>query len=467
MQRKVLIIGRPLSAHVIAILLGLSAFLLSLAPCFRMIDEPVGDEQRFVVPSMTFLLAHHRPPVYLYSNTYMAPIQETLAAPVFFFFGERIRIWRILGALFVGLASGFVFLHLSTIYDAPIALATGLLFAAPNMAVLGLRVGLPGYPLGLIACVGLMASLTSRWPRTAFLSGLFAGLLHYVFPVVAPGLIVYVAVWVWYWLDASSPLRGRPLPPLLWALLVSSIVSMSPGTYFYLTRGALPGDHVRRLGLAVGMLFLVGALVVISRSIGGRSAFFVARRLVSLGAGFGLIWMTHTQLYQALDKPILAAHHVEMNTASTYRLREYTEWPRMAELTVSRILPVATSPIGPEALNSAYSKPVPADVPLLLVGLVVLAVGGVGLRVLCQSVKWDANSVSKLIYPAASLLALILMMPSWRLNSDYSVRYLIPTLPGLWVPICLGFERLAGPKSVIPIAMVLVALAVARDFFPG
>jgi hypothetical protein len=65
------------------------------------------------------------------------------------------------------------------------------------------------------------------------------------------------------------------------------------------------------------------------------------------------------------------------------------------------------------------------------------------------------------------LLALILMMPSWRLNSDYSVRYLIPTLPGLWVLICLGFERLAGPKSVIPIAMVLVALAVARDFFPG
>ncbi len=451
---------------IIAILLGLFAFLLSLVPCFRGSDQPVGDERRFVVTSMTFLRENHRPPVYLYSNTYMAPIQESLAAPLYFMLGERILIWKLLGALFVGLASSCVFLHLRVIYDVRIALAATLLFAAPNRVVLNIRTLSPGYPLGLVLCVVLMVSLTRRSPHAPLLCGLLAGLLHYAFPVMAPYLIVYFVASGLYWSGAWVAARSASLPFSFFVLLVSSAVALAPATYFYFTRGRFPRDEVRCVGLAVGILTLIGASVVLSRAIGLRRALFAAKKMGLLSAGFVLVWMTHNALYRTFDQPVLTARKVEMYAGSIYRLRSYGEWPKMAWLTLTRVLPIAASPIvaDHEHLIPTYDHQfAPLDLPLIFAGLVVMGIGAVGVHALLRGVKWDLHTAPKLFYPAATILVIVLMMPSWQVNSDHSVRYIIPTLPGLWVLICLGVERLAGQKSVLPFAIMVTALAVTRD----
>jgi hypothetical protein len=429
---------------IVAILLGIFAFLLSLVPGFRGSNQPVGDERRFVVPSITFLRENHRPPVYLYSNTYMAPIQETLVAPLYFWLGERILI--------------------------RIALAAALLFAAPNRAVLNIRTLSPGYPLGLLLCVVLMVSLTRRSPHAAFLRGLLAGLLHYAFPVLAPYLIVYFLASGFYWLADSGAERPVSLPFSFYVLLVSFAIALAPGTYFYFTRGYLPGDQVRCVGLAAGMLMLAGASVMISRAIGVPRALFVAKRMVLLSAGFMLVWTTHNAFYKTFDQPVMTAHKVEMYAGSIYRLRSYGEWPKMAWLTMARVLPIAASPIvaDHEDLIPFYDQGVvPANLPLMFAGLFVLAIGAAGLQKLLRSEKWDPQTLPKLFYPAATVVLLVLMMPSWQVNSDHSVRYVIPTLPGLWVLVCLGVERLAGSRSVLPFAILVTALAVARDIIPS
>src|SRR5258708_35297577 len=143
----------------------------------------------------------------------------------------------------------------------------------------------------------------------------------------------------------------------------------------------------------------------------------------------------------------MIARKVKMNTASTYYLRSYGVWPKMAWLTVTRILPIAASPIvaNPARLVATYDNgPVPSDLPLILEGFALLGIGAAGFTGLLQIKKWDWHTLTKFFYPVATILIFVLMIPSWRVNSDYSVRYIIPMLPGLWVFVCLGVERLAG-----------------------
>ena len=452
----------------LAVLVSAIALLGSVPACYRSNRSPFQDEQRCSIPSMQFLHDHGRPLVYLYSNSYMAPVQESLATGPYYLSGEDIFVFRALGVLLVALASGALFLHLASVYDRKMALAVAILVAVPNSVLVTNRLFSPGYPLGMLACVALLASLTSNTPRHYFLKGALAGFLHYIFPVMAPFLLLYFGVLCAFAADDAGFFGTRWKRSYL-AGIALSLAALFPAVYFYLTRGSIATDPMRAASLVLGLggLGLMVVLLVTSR-IGVRRSGALALRIGTLVAGFVVVWSAHVYLFHKFDEPVLALRQVEMNAGSTYRLQSFPEWPRQALLSVDRMLPLAASPVVLGDLIVSYQTKVATSLPYLIIGLlVVFGMAAGSMNLLAFDWRNWRREIIRLLYPGAFLLSFVLLIPSWRLFSDYSVRYLIPTLPGLWILLIFGAERFLSRNALLALACLYAVVASGAWLFRG
>jgi hypothetical protein len=452
----------PLSKYrslFLGIAIGSVAALFSLLEYSRAISSADSDENHFSARSMQFMHDHGRPLVYLYSNAYMAPFQEILATAPYFYFQERILVLRALGAVFIGLSCALLFVHLNSIYGWRLALAVAVLVALPNGADQGMRLFLPGYPVGLLACVVLFASLTCNIPRHYLLKGMLAGGLHYIFPVLAPYVVIYMAVLCAFAADDAGLFAERwRLSYLAW--VIEPCLMILPPIYFYFTTGSFPADVDLVALLVVGSVGLASAILFfVIRRIGLRRTRALSLRLGLLAAGFVVIAVSHVYLFHKFDEPFMTAHHVELNRGNVYRLEPYPAWPRQTFLAVSRILPIAASPIIHGSLIASDQTQIVSKLPYVPIGLLV-AIGIIaGATNLCRSASHEwRDAMPRVLYPAAFLLTFLIMIPSRQLNVEYSVRYILPALPGMWLLLCFASERFVRSRSMLAIVFAYVAV---------
>jgi hypothetical protein len=391
----------------------------------------------------------------------MAPLQESLAASLYYRSGENILSFREIGVLFVGLYSAALFFLLASTYSRHLAIAVAILTALPGAALVCMRGFLPGYPVGMLASVLLVSALRFDFPRHHLLKGILAGFLHYLFPVLAPFLIVYIGVTCALAADEAGFFSAAWNPGPAFVMGFYSLFA-SPGVYFYLTRGRLPSDWrlasalLAAIGLCASILFLFVYRVPPSR----RAA--LAVRIAILVVGFLSIWSAHNFLFDRVDAPIMSARHVNLNAASTYRLQPWPVWPRQASITVERILPLAALPVVPRSLLASYQQEIVPSAGYLFIGTLIVVGIVLGCIQMFQSVRSNwRTAMPRIIYPLGFVLSVLLLIPSWRLNSDYCVRYLMPALPGLWVLVLTPMESFIGKKGIVALALTCGGIACA------
>ena len=235
------------------------------------------------------------------------------------------------------------------------------------------------------------------------------------------------------------------------AAIAFGMVPLLPGVYFDLTRGALPRG-ARLVGMVIGFVWLcAGLLFLLVSRIGLNRTIQVGFGVAAWVIPFLCVTAAHTYVFHKVDEPVLTASHVDLNHGNQYRLQSIGSWPRQAFITVNRTLPMVVSPVflrkdfGPD-----YDRPMAKSVPHLILGTMVLAAIIFGSWQLFRELKRDwRGEWPRMLYPAGFLLCFVLMVPSWRLNSDLCIRYIVSTLPGFWIVVIFGIQRFVKEKILI------------------
>ncbi|MGV3531231.1 MAG: hypothetical protein ACO1QR_02600 [Chthoniobacteraceae bacterium] len=136
--------------------------------------------------------------------------------------------------------------------------------------------------------------------------------------------------------------------------------------------------------------------------------------------------------YRHVEKPRLAATGAPEYDEAAYTWKHAHEWPTQARIVLEGMLPAFL--IGRETQLEHDPK---AKWPWTWEGalsVAFLAALGVGLRRKARVHGWRTTFGERdFVLIAPFFLTLAVMLPSWLLFSDYSFRYLLPFLPGLYL----------------------------------
>ena len=418
-RRHLEIIGLPLLFFALALSYGLPS---ALAP-----RPPHGDEVRFVLPTIRFTLEHGRPPVYLCPSSYMAPVQESLAAG--FSNNEQTLIpYRVLGAIFTAAAAGLVFIYFRSILEFKAALVCSIWSAA----LLELNFGrdLPGYPVGIATLLGFLILALSRWSERPVLMGASAGLLYYIFPVSGPLLIAYVLLKA----DLRGLMNGRR-PPVV--LAISAVACLLPFTYLKLTGHASLSTTATVLA-AFGVI-LAATAAIFAVVTGAKER--VSRNRLTWWALFGTVFVAialsaHLAFVYS-DRQLMLREFGAIYRGSDYVLRAWTQWPFDAYNLFFRVVPMALIPALRPTREAYAPGSLQGDWRSFAAGVLLTVCFIAGSVRLLRSRRLAPSAWT---YPVGAFLMMALMLPSWRLVGDYSARYLYPFAPAL-VLIVVGGAR--------------------------
>ncbi|MEQ1948436.1 MAG: hypothetical protein ABL995_14690 [Bryobacteraceae bacterium] len=420
---------------VTAVLVGVLAVAF-LQPLALNSVTPTGDTERFVVSTINFVHEVGRPPVYLTGNAYMAPILEVVAAFTATNLENCMRTFAVLEVGFIGASAAMLFLNIEHLYGFAFAVACGVLYALPATGAAERRF-LPGYPFGLFLTSAYLAFAGRPTSRSPLFGGLWGGIVDYVYPVALPYVVVLCAAEIVRQLSETKDLW-------LWrrvaAVLGTGLIAATPGAYYYLQRGSVDTPVFRGLLVVAAVMVIVALWMALGLST-RPNTLPTMRWAVEFSSAFAIIHVMHRIAFRALDLPLLTTRGVPINRGNDYHFLSYPEWPYQLVRLMLRVVPVGTFPAVSTPLLAKYNTHSfdfdPVLYTLGLVSLSLIFVGSWKLFRECHAGGWQ----EKYVYPVSSLVTLVVLFPSVQLYSDYSVRYLAPFLPGLWITMLYALRK--------------------------
>jgi hypothetical protein len=369
---------------------------------------------------------------------YMGTVQEYAMAGLMMLMGVNEMSLRLPAALFFAAAVFITHNTISREISREYALASGILMAASNSAVVFYTGGVAtAYPaiIFLAAAIAWHTFQVDRsrtlvqWMLLGALAGFGASLFQ--------NLILQIMASLAFLATRSTlfdRLRSVARNWAFWTMVVSGIVAcvlLLAVVYHFLTRRATYVAGPLDLALLYGGLLLAGVFTILLV----RILKPCRADLVAIGS-FSIVFV----IFQAIpnlwfkyhELPSLVADHAPLWQAGTYSLKHMHEWLDNACLLFNYVLPpLAVGRMG--SLSDWVSEPCPIDA----VGFVSAA--GILLIVVLLVRHFQFRKRLMLACPESVFILPLLifalaLFPSWRLVTPFSYRYMVVFVPGL----CLG-----------------------------
>ena len=426
---------------------------------------PSPDEVKCSISTVNFVISNRRPVLFLYSNSYMAPLLEMAAVPICALTKSApLPMIRATGALFLGLSALLLFETLTLEFGLLLSSAVTIAYTLGTPWLLFWKLEAPGYPAGLLCCFGFLFIFLKFRPA-AFALGVLAGLLHYVFPI-SIGFIIAAFV---------STLAPRDIFSSLAGTLRTALRSNRVGGTFcigVLTAATLLGAGAA-YGILTGRLRGRAAAVVLSTSVSLALAtcsdlIFLLHRIrpldLQLGRriaappamfllGYSLVEIPVQIVFRLIEIPYFSSRGVQLWSGNDYSRKQWPAWPAQLFAYVDRILRQALVPIGSRGWIPLYERTRRPELAIILGLLSLVAILVAARRLyrshLACSRRFDGEAVdpnvpfrSGLTHPSGALFAAfaimsVFLIPSWRLFGDPSVRYLTPYFPAIYLAIAV------------------------------
>jgi hypothetical protein len=431
----------------LALLLFLGALAWRLPYTFT-VQTFFVDEREFQQPTIAQILRGEFP-IYLYSNAYMAPVQEWMSAGLISLWGQSLATLRLPCVLFGCLAIVLSFRNLQAIIPTAAAVAICLLLVCTNSySGLYSTFGVPSYAIAMLLTAAIQWSAVALDKRRTIGSwiafGALGGLSAYVFKIVAIQFGVAL-IWLLLRSDAwkqfvfsvrDSPHFWNRLKLIMLALGVG-ILAVAPAMYRYLTR---PDSYRPGVVDGAGLLFAVPlgiAALWLSRPLmrAKREEWARIGGCVLIAA---IIYLPPDLYFKFRIKPALLSGGMTLWEGSRYSWKHAHEWPLQISLFLERVIP--TLLIGRmDELPSGFITSVD------LGWRSALSTGLIGTLMFGAIRRWRAGARPSWSAPEWLLITpyfiiVALMLPSWKLNNDWCGRYLLVFQAGLWLAVYLLFQ---------------------------
>jgi hypothetical protein len=409
--------------------------------------QPSFDENKCSITTVNFLVTHHRPILFNYSSAYMAPVLESVVAPYCALTKTpALPAIRFAGAVFLGLSTWMLFLVLTLEFSMGVSAAVTIAYGLATPWLLFAKSQLPGYPAGLFACFAFLYIALRFRPRPLRL-GLLSGALYYIFP----GSIAFIAaLFIIRFLrlaafnnireDLVAKLRNRPIPRVISLFALSLVLLLDCATAYRVLVGQTGGNLGHALiGVAaissVLAFFLLASFVYSLSPKHLQAPRSAVLRPMAFVLGFLAVELPVILIFRFIEMPYFASRGVSLWAGNSYAWKAWLDWPAQVSAYFGRVLPQALAPVGERDWTIVYSG---FEWPHLRIALSVIAVGAV-LWVVLRS-KQSRSLRTKgpgVIFLSAFACMSAIMLPSWRLFGDPSVRYLTPYFPALYLGIAL------------------------------
>ncbi len=430
--------------------------------------EPTADELKCSVSTVNFIVVNRRPLLFQYSSSYMAPLLETLAVPLSeLTHSTPLAAIRLTGAVFLGLSTLLLFEMLALEFSLGLSAAVGIAYGLATPWLYSSKLQAPGYPAGLLCCFAFLFVLAKFQPGS-FRLGVLAGVLYYIFPVSVG--FVFAAFLSRFEPDKvfrsvsrlKAVLSSRRLGGLLCLSALAATVLLDALIAYRDLTGRVSGQMA---GLALTASVAIGlascsALLFMAhriRPLDLRSGRRMVVPPLSFILGFALIEIPVRAVFRFIEMPYFSSRGVRLWSGNDYALKQWRAWPEQLSAFVDRIIPQGILPINPRAWTPLYehATQLGATAALGIVSILAVAAGVwrlVWLNIARPGREVDADRVpvhSYLGRPGGMLLASLIVMsivliPSWRLFGDPSVRYLVPYFPALYLAIAVVVRDSVG-----------------------
>ena len=423
------------------VLLALLALVWRL-PIAATAPMVAADEVTYSRPTVLRMLADE-PLFYIAGTNYGAPVHEALAVPLVRWFGESKLTLRLPVVVLGSVGVAMSFLVLRRVAGGGPALGIALLMALGHSVII--RYTSFAHPLYaalsvLIPAGQLLAFRVDEERRMGrwIALGLCLGFAMYVLKVAIFAAAAVLA-WLWWrsehgqlwraqWGEVAVRKRGGKC-----ALLFAGAGAVAlPVLYRFLTRRESFTASALELALAgTAAILAIAAAIVAIPFLRGASHRAWLHAAVCLGLMLA-VPMPAALWYRHMEKPRLEARGTREYDEAAYTWKHAHEWPTQARIVLEGMLPAFL--IGRETQLEHNPK---ATWPWTWEGalsVAFLAALGAGLSRKMREHGWRAAFGERdFVLIAPFFLTLAVMLPSWLLFSDYSFRYLLPFLPGLYL----------------------------------
>jgi hypothetical protein len=414
--------------------------------------QPSSDELSCSVRTVQSVVEQHRLPVFLFGNGYMAPALELTAACVHAATHLSIlHAIRIVAAVAFGLSAWALFMALRLDYECVLSFLISLfsIVGTPWLLVFVLKT--PGYPVGVLSSY-LYVYLVNRYQPGAVVLGLLSGFLYYLFPIS----VAFIVAAVIFRLPIRPMLIGvlerlrhcphhRAEALLGWGLAGIFLLSSAISLYERLTGYS----SAWRLWSAVGLSLLSGTLLllILNRLRPFSHVALFAQMTCALALGIAAIQLPIGLTHRYVDLPFYKAHGIRVWTAgNSYQWKNWHNWPMQLDAYLEHIVPQSVVPLPQSQWFEVYSRNPRRGWRM---GPGVLLAGGIAamtaLLVLGRG-SLRIRRIESFFFTSFAVMSLLLL-PSWRLFGDPSVRYLRPYFPALYLLGSVCFRNLFSRKQ--------------------
>ncbi len=409
--------------------------------------QPSFDENKCSITTVNFLVTNHRPVLFNYSSAYMAPVLETVVAPYCALTKTpALPAIRFAGAVFLGLSTLMLFLVLTLEFSMGVSAAVAIAYGIATPWLLFAKSQLPGYPVGLFACFAFLYIALRFRPRPLRL-GLLSGALYYIFP----GSFAFIAaVFIIRFLPLAAlkpalenrvaRLRSRPILSVISVCALGVAVLLDCATAYCVLVGRA-GSNIGHALLAASAISSMLACYVLAKFVYGlslshlRAPGSAVLRPLAFVLGFLAVELPVSLIFRFIETPYFTSRGVSLWAGNNYAWKPWQDWPAQVSAYFGKILPQALAPIGERDWTVVYSG---FEWPHLRIVLSVIAVGALVWAVLqSKQSRIQRAEGPGLLFLAAFACMSAIMIPSWRLFGDPSVRYLTPYFPALYLGIAL------------------------------
>ena len=451
------------------------AALASRLPYSLTVSTLHADEEFFGIPTVRQFLQGEWP-VFLYGNAYMAPVQEWFSSLLVRGFGESLLTWRLPGIVFgcLAICAQWAVLTRTFSFGAAIAICLPLLFQTSAMGVY-MTYGVPSYAIAMLCGVGIQGAALWLDRRRSFfawfLFGVLAGFSAYVFKILAIQ-IGTALLWLFFRSDFFAGLRSLWSNNSQWrrrswialGVMTFGAACLILASYRPLTRPGYRLAESWELPVAgIGAL----TLFVSAATIAWRGPGFTRglARVSICAIGIAVSYLPPVAYFQIVQQPRFAAQGMEFHEASKFALRHAHEWPAQAAFFLERLLPVCI--LG--RYDELFVHEVRWMRPTWRTGLSIVAL----LAFIAPAIyRWrigDRPDVTASYWLVALpvFVVVLIMIPSWRLNGDWSFRYLFPFQAGAYVALAKFYEPVINkyPRTALAAPVLYAAYGVFDTYF--
>lgn len=435
---------RPYQFILIAICLGCISFTyISLG--FLAEFPQTSDERHFCYPTIQYIHDYNRLPLYLINNDYMAPVNEWIAALLYRSEQPSLLQIRAISWFWWSLTVAATYLLFSKITTQTVAIGIAACTLFLNASTIyPIAISQPTYPFATLLIILVFRATIILNSDASFRSWLIFALIAafsiYVFSLTIIPISLCFACTFYNSLSHDALIKAykniRNSYIKIFLCILASTLPI-PLIYLHLQR------NIPILGNSPTHIFAyLGTITACILLFSEREAMRLPRaQIINVLVALSIIYLIPTSIdlyYQTYEKPKLAALGFSFHVADDYALRSYSDYPVFIGTFLNRIIPIAFAGL---PISITYYEEHVFDQRLILSALLVVLFLALCWHSRAHIINTIQNKRVFIAILACPIAITVVLVPSWRFNSDYSIRYIIPVLPIMYGAIGIILDK--------------------------